>query len=464
LRISKHALKIPFDLLVKLNQSDYGLPIAHIISQYSNVLTNFIIILLLSSKSYQIVAVFGFAESLYNVFYYLSVGILSCAGIWLTETLSTKSHIKFTRQLVNMMLIVLFLTVLIFLILILLSKTRILFSLGTSFNDSVKYYFIGFSIGILPNILMIAITQIFSAIGSANMIIIGRAFKVITIPTLLKLSFSSSVPFSYLNLGITIGIGYILSAIFYIILVFYCFNKKNIKTNYRHIKVRIFCNKNTQEILNIMKTGIFSGILISLEALYLLAALFLINKFNIYAQSTYYIINSIIYAISTVPYAVSIALTYKIVIMKLDDTAIRIYIKKMYKFSFILVISMIAILFTIKPHIVKLFPSLKDTLITKELIKDFNIGYYLIAIYIILEIPRFTMIATLRSIKKTFSPMIINFICFWPLCLPLGVFFCSFSGLYVSSFISAEIIAVLLSILAHYYIYNTSFQNQFINA
>lgn len=391
---------------------------------------------------------------------YISLGVLSCAGIWLTEALSQQNYIKYTRYFVNMALITMALTLVIFLILACLLHTNMLSSLGSSFNDSVKSYLLGFSIGILPNILMIAITQVFSAMGCPSMIILGRLMKIIIIPTLLIISISSS--FSYLKMGITIGSGYMLSAIVYVGLMIHSINKEKISTNYKYIQRRVFCTNNMRELINIIKVGSFSGILISLEAFYLLAALFIIRKFSIPAESTYYIINHLIYIICTIPYAVSLALAYRIVTVKLDYSSTQLYQKKMYKFSLVLVTIMITVLFFIKSHITNIFPSLKETLTTEKLASDFNTAYYLIAIYIILEIPRFYMIATFRSFKKTFSPMLINFICFWPLCLPLGACLAFYTQYYVSSFVFAEIIAVSLSTLIHYYMYHFHLKKYFV--
>lgn len=445
----ENKLKILNHALNKFNKSEFGIPTALIFSQYSNVLTSFVMILIVSRYSAEMLAVYAFTESLYISFRLISQGILSSFGIKLAKIARSTISTIYTREAINIILISLTLGIVIVLAMLYLSRINIFKS--NLFFDGINSYIKGFVIGIVPNILMIAISQILAASEKASAIIKLKIAKIITLPLATITFLTAATTVSYYTIGAAIACGYLITFFLYLIQLKLSLRDKFNTSNSKKILNRILNKHNLYKILKTTKIGISTGLLTSIESLYVLFVLYLINCYSVQSQSVYYIISQISSLICAYPYGVSLAISYKTAQLGYAHPCkLLTYLKKMLTIIIPFLIIVTILLYTQEDKILALFEPSNKVLGNNNLLSDYDFTYNsLLITYIILEIPRLITIAILRGLNITFAPLIINLCGFWVVSLPIGLIIANITEKYISSFIIAEIVGLLFCTLIY---------------
>ncbi len=404
---------------VKSLISDYRLPLAYIFSQYSNSLTTFLTGLVIASLSVKHLAVYGICMALYTVLSQFAYGTLTSIGVWGANNESAQEFEKIIIHGFNISLIcgVCF-------ILVTLNVTAFLKPIvhDASLYLGIKDFYAGFSIGIIPHILVMLLIQIFSALNMSSLIIIVRSLKLFLIPLVLFVVCEINKSVSLWLIGFSLGLCYILIFVAAFTLFSLGKNKLSLSRIFFIFK-RNLAKKELFVFFKIIRNGASSGLQITLENIYSLIILVLLSRIGYNVQSIYYVLTHLIYLFGTLPLAVSLALSFKsasngLVGLKNTET----YCKKLLYILIpvTLFISLLILLF--KNQISSLFPVVKSILNNENYFFQYNIGYNLIPIVVILEIPRFFLIGLLRGLKITFVPMLANAGIFFIFSIPLSTF------------------------------------------
>ncbi len=432
--------------------SDISLIATYIYSQYLNIGLGFIVAIIVSHFSIVVVAGYGIATLLYSLFNIFFYGIMTSAGVMLAQAMSNGKIKKSIKIMVNS-LIIGFVIGFVFLLFLLYSHLWIaLFISNKEVSLIAISYFHGAAIGAIPNVVSIVIVQLMSGLNKSDLIAKTRSIKFFIIPATVSISciFINKAPETAgFLLGFCIGIGYLITFLITVVIL----KKYILKMKGKFLRsyfAKIAIDKSL--IKKIILNGLPTGIILSLEIAYHLLILLILGRISEKTQAVFYIISQINLLLRTLPYAVSLAVTFRCAYIGIKKYRLmESYVINVSKALLIcgLVIGLAMSWFGLS--VFKIFPDIYALRFNNGYAVELKISLVFTCILFLLEIVRYNILGLLRGVRDTFLPMLITIIGFWLVALPVGYLFNYLFGTMFVGYLAGETIGLfLISILLIY--------------
>ena len=420
---------------------------AYISSQYLNALNVFLSFLIIDRFATNFITTYSLCIALYSFISKVIYGIISSVGIWGIAELKKNNHDQYQKYLRYGLWICIITGSVLMIFFFNLRYILIYFLSNQNLIQAMHKFYSFFIIGIIPNFIIMLLIQIYSSKNQGRMIIKIRMTKLIIMPSTLLLTFLLCPNPSTNQVGLTFGIGYLATASFFMTSLY-----KHITKKTDGHKSKPTNSNNKSNFLPIFLNGLSYSLLITSELAYNFLVLFFLSTINITVEKVYYFIQQIIFFICTLPFAVSQAIAFTSSINGIKNLKVTLKYCLKIAIRLLLVMGVISIILLVTYSLTLRYIITIHSITDPDLKNQYRISYFLIPLFLFLEILRYFLMAILRGIKYNFLPMMTNVLAFTLISLPCGIIGSKLFNRPVISFVIGELLSISLTTLILYYI------------
>lgn len=373
-------------------------------------------------------------------------GTLSSMNILIAHKYGAKDHKSISYIVRDGILLSIFISIPAFCLIWNMSSIFLIFGQSPSIALLAKSYLHALAWGLLPNFLMIAFLEFIIGLGHARIIMI---FTIITV--VLNILFSFLLIFGKLGmpvLGIA-GAGWgmtISNWVTLVVLATYVLTSKDYKGYFKNI----FNLKKTSYLPELLKVGIPMGLMYCFEVTFFLAVALIMGSFGSYILAANQIVMQysglLIGGVFAIAQAITVRMGHLLGAKDIPSAEITYYM------GFIIVsifIGISAIFYWFFPSmLISIDLDIHDSN-NLEIVRCSEHFFAIAAPFMILESIRVSLFGALRGLKDTKFPLLISFISFWCIALPIGYFLATYfqfggDGIWWGMVIGAGFSATLL--------------------
>lgn len=387
------------------------------------------------------VKTYAFCESCSLLANRFIFGAITTVGIWCANSLKTGRAIEYRISIfygISIALVFGFIQIILFKY---ASHWFPFFIKDRETISHIQLFFNSFVYGIIPNILLMLLIQIYSVQNRSRSIIFLRITKLCLTPSILLFGLL------WLKLDTPYAIGLWLALSNVILFVIYSrellgstiLGAQSAKRLMRTLEKNVF------KFWEILKNGVAYGGQLSLEALCSLLILIVIYRTSSQASSVYYFVRHLILLFCSLPVSISHVLVFHASKNGLEDLNETVdYSKKIIPYMLLFIIIVSIGLITFQEIIANHVDSVKSIRHLPSMRLQYIDACISIPVIIALETIRFFLMAILRGVKRVILPSTVNILSILLITFPLGLALFRYADLTILGFIISRLIGLLI--------------------